>query len=365
MQNIYEKYAKLLVNYSLRLKKDDKLLIRSSYLAEPLLKEVYREALLAGANPEMKIAINGADKIFYDNASDEQLEYISPNTQYTYKNFDAMLMIIAPFNMKELQNVDPNKKQTAQMARAELSKLVMHRSADGSLNWNLCVFPTDAAAQECGMSKEEYEHFVYSACFLLDDDPVEKWKEIENFQQKIIDYLNGKETIRYSSKDVDVTFSVKGRKWINSAGKNNMPSGEVFTCPVEDSVNGKVRFSYPGFYLGQEIEDITLEIKDGEVVKWDAGKGKELLDKIMDIPGARHFGEAAIGTNKGITKFTKNMLFDEKLAGTIHMAIGASITEAGGTNESAIHWDMLADMHDGGEIYADNELIYRDGDFLI
>lgn len=180
-----------------------------------------------------------------------------------------------------------------------------------------------------------------------------------------MDYLEGKNKVRYVGKDIDISFSAKGRKWINSAGTKNMPSGEVFASPVEDSVNGKIRFSYPGFYMGQEIEDIFLEVKGGEVVKWDAKEGKALLDKILEIPGATRFGEAAIGTNKGISKFTKNMLFDEKMSGTIHMAIGAAIPEAGGKNESAIHWDMLADMTNGGEIYADDELIYKNGEFII
>jgi aminopeptidase len=215
------------------------------------------------------------------------------------------------------------------------------------------------------MSKSEYEDFVFSACFLNENDPIAKWRQFDTDQHRIVDYLAGKENIRYVGRDIDISFSAKGRKWISDAGTKNMPCGEVFTSPVENSVNGKVRFSYPGFYLGQEIEDITLEVKDGIVTRWDAKKGKNLLDKIMETPGARQFGEAAVGTNTGIKKFTKNMLFDEKLAGTIHMALGQTILETGGKNESAIHWDMLADMHDGGEIYADDELIYKNGKFII
>jgi aminopeptidase len=143
-----------------------------------------------------------------------------------------------------------------------------------------------------------------------------------------------------------------------------MPSGEVFTGPVEDSVNGKVRFSYPGIFMDQEIEDITLEIKDGQVVNAKAGKGQELLDKVLEIPGARRFGEVAIGNNERVNKFTKNMLFDEKMGGTIHMAIGAAYPETGGLNESAVHWDLLADMKDG-QILADGEVIYDKGKFII
>jgi aminopeptidase len=364
INNIIEKYAKVLVNYSLELKKGDKLLICSTYLAEELLKEVYAQALMAGAHPEFKISLNGTGKIFYDKASDSQLEYISPLNKYVYENYNAVLHVLAPFNLKELQNVEAAKKQKTSLAWTELNKLFMKRAAAKELRWTLCVFPTNAEAQECGMSNDEYADFVYNCCFLYEDDPISCWERLGKNQQRIIDYLNGKKEIHFKSSNVDVRFRTDDRKWINSAGKNNMPSGEVFTTPVEDSVNGTVRFSYPGIYMGQEIEDITLEIKDGLVYKALAVKGQELLDKILEIPGARRFGEAAIGTNDRVRKFTKNMLFDEKMGGTIHMALGAAYPETGGKNESAIHWDLLADMKDG-QILADGEIIYENGKFVI
>lgn len=365
MRTIYDKYAEVLVGYSLGLKKGDKLLIQSSYLAEDLVKEVYRRALLAGAHPECRIALNGTEKIFYDNATDQQLEYISPLSKYVTEKYDCTLYITAPFNMKELQSIDPEKMQKVSIARTELNKTSMIRAASGELRWNVCVFPTNAAAQEADMSLAEYEDFVYRACFLFEDDPLAKWNELKDRQQKVVDFLNEKKAIRYVGRDIDISFSTEERTWINSAGTYNMPSGEVFTAPVEDSVNGHVRFSYPGFYMAQEIEDISLKVKDGEVVEWKAGKGKDLLDKIFDIPGSRRFGEVAVGMNKGITRFTKNMLFDEKIGGTIHMAVGAAYPETGGKNESSVHWDMLADMTDGGQIYADDELIYENGEFTI
>ncbi|MHC4644425.1 MAG: aminopeptidase [Planctomycetota bacterium] len=365
MNDIHEKYAKLLVQHSLRLKKDDRFFVMSSYLAEDLLKEVYREALAVGAHPEFQVSLNNTEKIFYDCAADEQLRYVSPVSTYVVENYDALLTVLAPFNLKELENVEPKKKQTVAIARTELRKTILKRTAQKDLNWTICAFPTDAAAQECGMSRTEYERFIYAACLLYEDDPVAKWHELEKEQQRAVDHLNGKDEIKFVGKDIDIKFSAKGRKWINCQGKYNMPDGEIFTTPVEDSVTGKVRFSYPGFYLGQEIEDITLEVKDGQVVRWNAQKGKQLLDKILEIPGARRFGEAAVGTNSGIKRFTKNMLFDEKMGGTIHMAIGAAPAEAGGKNESGIHWDMLADMSEGGQIYADGELVYSGGKFII
>ncbi len=361
---ILKKYAKLLVNYSMGLKKADRVLLVSTYLAEELLKEVYAEALGIGAHPDLKVAINGTEKIFYDNASDMQLEYISPLTQYVYENYDALLNVISPFNVKELQNTPATKKQKAAAARAELNKIFMRRSAAGELRWTLCVYPTDAEAQECGMSLNEYADFVYNVCFLNEPDPVACWNQLESDQQRIVDLLNTKNNIQFRGNNIDVKFSTENRKWLNSSGHNNMPSGEVFTCPVEESVNGFVRFSYPGIYMGQEIEDIILEIKNGEVVKATAVWGQELLNKILEVPGARHFGEAAIGNNERVNKFTKNMLFDEKMGGTIHMALGAAYPETGGLNESAIHWDLLADMKDG-EIIADGQTIYRNGKFVI
>jgi aminopeptidase len=362
--DIIKKYAKLLVEYSLGLKKGDKFLIQSTYLAEELLKEVYARALAAGAYPEFKISLNGTEKIFFDNASDSQLEYVSGLSRYVYENYDAVLNVLAPFNLKELQNVEAAKKQKHSSARAELNRIFMKRAAAEELRWTLCVFPTNAEAQECGMSLGEYSNFVYDGCFLYEDDPVGCWKKLENDQQKIVDLLNSKKEIHFKGSNVDIRFETTGRRWINSAGKRNVPSGEVFTSPVEDSVDGTVRFSYPGIYMGQEIEDISLEIRNGKVVKAGAAKGEELLKKILEIPGAERFGEAAIGNNNRIKKFTKNMLFDEKMGGTIHMALGAAYPETGGKNESAIHWDLLADMNDG-QILADGEIIYEDGKFIV
>lgn len=365
VNNIFEKYAKLLVNYSLKLKKGDRLLINSTYLAEPLIKEVYKQALINGANAEFKIAVNGVGKIFYDNAGDDQLNYVAELYKHAVENFEAILSINAPFNLKETQNVSSDKKKIVNMANSSVSKRFMQRSSEGELKWSYCEFPTDSGAQESGMSRDEYENFVYGACFLYDDDPCAKWEALKANQQKWVDHLSKRKIVRFVNKDSDVSFSVADRIWINSSGDANMPSGEVFTAPVENSVNGKIRFSYPGIFMGQEIEDISLEIKDGEVFKWNAKKGGELLDNIFSIPGARRFGEVAIGTNYGIQRFIKNMLFDEKIGGTIHMAVGAAYPQTRGTNESSVHWDLLADMNDGGEIYADGELIYKNGKFII
>ena len=216
------------------------------------------------------------------------------------------------------------------------------------------------------MSLEEYEQFVFGACRLYDDDPTAAWLEVRRSQQHIVDFLNKKESVRYLGDGIDISFSTKGRTWINSDGQTNMPSGEVYTSPVEDSVNGTVHFNYPIVHAGHEVEGVTLWVKDGRVEKWEAKRGKELLDDVFqNVAGSRYFGEAANGTNYKIDRFTKNILFDEKIGGSVHLAIGQSYLQTGGKNQSSIHWDMIADMKNGGQIFADGEKIYEGGKFLL
>jgi len=363
MNSLYERYADLLVRYCLRAQPGDRVSIRSSYLAEPLLAPVYRGLTLAGAHYDAKIAIRDEDRIFAECASDQQIGEISPLERIIYESYDAILTIRAPFNLKNMQSIPAETKKKLGEAKGELHDIFSSRSANGSLRWTLCEFPTDAAAQECGMSLGEYEQFVFGACRLFDHDPVAAWNRVRENQQAAVYRLDRATAVRFVNDDSDITFSVKGRKWINSDGRRNMPSGEVFSSPVEDSVNGHILFSYPGIYMGEEIEDIRLEVKNGLVISWSASRGKELLDRIMQIEGARRFGECAIGTNDGISRFTKNMLFDEKMGGTVHMALGSTYKETGGLNQSPIHWDLLADMNAGG-IFADGTCIYRNGHFI-
>ena len=214
------------------------------------------------------------------------------------------------------------------------------------------------------MSLEEYEQFIFNACKLYEDDPKAAWLKVRERQQAVVDYLNKAEHVQYKNGKTDISFSVAGRTWINSDGRTNMPSGEVFSGPVEDSVNGTVYFNYPSIFMGTEVRGITLEVENGKVKKWSAEQGEEVLDKVFEIDGARFFGEVAIGTNYSIQQPTKNILFDEKIGGTIHMAVGQSYKQTGGKNMSAIHWDMITDMKNGGEIFVDGELAYKDGKFL-
>jgi aminopeptidase len=216
------------------------------------------------------------------------------------------------------------------------------------------------------MSLDDYEDFVLRACLVHLKDPIAAWKRVHSRQKKICKVLDTKKKIRVVAKGTDLTMSVAGRKWINCDGKANMPDGEIFTGPIEDSVEGVVSFSFPGFYYGREAEGIKLTFKKGRVTKATATRNEEFLKAMLDTDeGARRIGEFAIGTNPAIQRFTRNTLFDEKIGGTIHMALGASPRESGGVNESGVHWDIVNDMRDGGKIYADGKLIYKGGKFRI
>ncbi|SHH25629.1 Leucyl aminopeptidase (aminopeptidase T) [Caloranaerobacter azorensis DSM 13643] len=359
------KLAKLLVNYSLKIKKGDYLLIEGYDIAYPLIKEVYREAIRKGAHVETYVSLPGLNEIFLKEASDEQLKFVSPMQKFAVEKFDAILSIWGGYNEKALSNIDSEKIQKRRTATREINIKFINRASE-DLKWCGTLFPTHASAQEANMGLEEYEDFVYGAGLLDKDDPIKEWMEISKKQEKICEYLNSKKTLHIISKDTDLKMSIEGRRWINCDGRENFPDGEVFTTPIENTVEGYIRFSYPGIFVGKEIEDIRLEFKEGKVVKATAAKGEDLLHALLDTDeGARYLGEIAIGTNYGIQKFTKNMLFDEKMGGTVHAAIGAAPKETGGNNESGIHWDMLCDMKNGGRIYADGELFYKDGKFLI
>lgn len=365
MNSIIEKYAKLLVEYCLEIKEGERLYIDTSTAAKPLVKEVYRHAYSVGGIVEYQLRFSEEKNIKYRNAKGVQLDHVPVLYKEAMENFDAYLAIRAPHNLVENHSIDKEKTKRYSKAAKATHDLYFKRTADGSLKRSLCQFPTQASAQMAGMSLEEYSKFVFNACRLYDEDPKTSWLEVRKNQQHIVDYLNTVDKVKYISNQTDIEFSVKGRKWINSDGRTNMPSGEVFTGPIEDSVNGQVYFSYPSVYSSRPVKGIQLNVKNGEVISWTAEQGKELLDEIFQYPGAKYFGEVAIGTNYNIQTATKNILFDEKIGGTIHMAVGQSYLQTGATNQSPIHWDMITDMKEGGQIIADGKLIYENGKFLI
>ncbi len=360
-----KKYAQLITDYCLYLQPGERLFIRSSTLAEPLVREVYRAALEKGAIVEYELAMRESAKILFESGSDEAISHMPTLYNKAMREFDAYLYIRAPYNLMETKESDTAKQKMRQQAVAEPSKIYFRRTGDGEMKRTLCQYPTAANAQMAGMSLDDYERFIYNACYLYEDDPKSHWLKLGENQQRIVDYLNGVKWMRYKASHTDIQFSVEGRTWINSDGKTNMPSGEVFSAPVEDSVQGKVHFTHPSVYMGTEVEGITLTVEQGKIVAYSADKGSALLDQIFAIDGADQFGEVAIGTNYQIQRPTKNILFDEKIGGTIHMAVGQSYYQCGGKNNSTIHWDMITDMSKDGQIYADGKLIYEKGKFLI
>ncbi|MPW25422.1 aminopeptidase [Alkalibaculum sp. M08DMB] len=360
-----KKYAHTLINYSLEVKKDNLVVIQGYDLSYPLIEECYREVVKLGAHPYV-ILKHDLNEILFKEGNENQLSYISPISEEIASKADRLLNIGGGNNTKYMSNIDPKKISAYNKARGNISKIQMDRADKGKMKWTICMYPTQSSAQEAGMSIREYEDFIFEACLINDEDPVVSWKKVRDSQQNIVDYLNKKNHLRIVADGTDIEMKIKNRIWINSDGHNNFPSGEVFSAPVEDSVNGTIRFSFPGIYSGQEIEDIRLTFTDGKVVEAKATKGQKLLEALLATDeGASRVGEVAIGTNYNITQFTKNMLFDEKIGGTVHLALGKSYALCGGKNKSAIHWDMLCDMRDGGEIYADDELFYKDGKSII
>ena len=357
------KLAKLCVQYSVEVKPKEKVLIQGTDLAFPLINEIYKECLLCESYPEIIPRLD-VDYTYYKHAKEHQLRFVSPFQKFILENIDVSIGIFCDPSPKRLSNIDPAKIKVRRASQRELTEIYLKRMAEGKFRWTGLPFPVAAQAQEAAMSLAEYEDFVYNSCLVDKEDPIAEWKRIHREQVNICDFLNQVSELRIVGEDTDLTLSVKGRKWVNCSGKKNMPDGEVFTGPIENSTNGTIRFTFPGIFSAREVEDITLTFKEGKVVKAKAAKGDELLQELLKIDGADRIGEFAIGTNYGITQFTKSMLFDEKMGGTIHMALGLSIPESGGLNKSALHWDILKDMKKEGEIYADSTLFYKNGEFI-
>lgn len=358
-------YAHTLINYSLYVKKDEWVVIRGSDLAMPLIKECYREVLKAGAHPTVMLIPDGISEIMLKEGNDDQLQFNAPVMMEVYSKADKILTILGGHNLKDLTGIPSERISFQRRSSAPLTKIYHDRIAQGQMDWTLCLYPTESGAQEASMSLADYENFVFKACLIDTPNPITAWEKVRDEQQSMIRYLNAQKHFHIVASDTDLTLSTENRVWINSDGHHNFPSGEVFTAPVKESVNGTIRFTFPGIYSGQEIEDIKLTFKDGRVVDATAKRGEELLLSLIDTDEGSHYaGEFAIGTNYGIKEFTKNMLFDEKIGGTIHLALGSSYPECGPVNDSLLHWDMLCDMKDNGEIYADGELCYKNGVFL-
>ncbi len=361
-----QKLADILVNYSTKVKTGDWVLVWPNTVALPLAREVYRCVLRAGGHPTMRLADDDLDEVFMTEASDEQLQWMSPVTQATVSQVNAIIRLNAAHNTRALMGVDPVKSRTRQAARRELMEIYDKRAASKELRWVTTQYPCQAHAQEAGMSLREYEDFIYRATFADQPDPVASWQAVHDRQQHWVDWLKGKREVHVRGPNVDLTLSIVERSFINSDGQNNMPSGEIFTSPVEDSAKGWIRFTYPAVRMGRAVEGVSLEFQNGKVVAASAEKNPEYLNTMLDSDeGARYLGEFAIGTNYAIQRFTRNTLYDEKIGGTIHLALGNGFPEAGGVNKSTLHWDMVCDMRQDSTIYVDGELFYQDGQFQV
>jgi aminopeptidase len=360
-----EQLADVLVNYSVSVQSGDKVLLSTPAIAAPLSREVYAKALQAGGLPLVMGELPQMEEVLFRHASEEQLQHVPPPVRMAMETYEVIIHIVGDQNTKALSGVDPARMVLRKQGWREIQELYMSRAARGELRWTLCLFPTEAHAQDAEMSLTDFEDFVFAACLPDPADPIGWWQRLHERQEKLVEWLRCKERVRVVAPDTELTLSIAGRTFINSDGTHNMPSGEVFTGPVEDTVEGHVRFTYPAIESGREVEDVQLWFEEGRVVKATAAKGEEFLLKTLDTDeGSRYLGEFAIGTNSGITRFTRNILFDEKIGGSFHVALGAGYPETGSQNRSAIHWDMICDLRQGGTIHVDDELLYRNGEFV-
>lgn len=368
-ENRVEKMARVLVDYSVNIQPGEKVLIEATLLAEPLVRAVYSRVLERGGHPHLLLSLPDQDELLYSAAaSDEQLDFVPALHHMAVEQFDARIRIYSEGNTRGLTQVDPARVARRQKALAVVQGVVFRRAAEGKLRWVSTLFPTQAYAMEAEMGWNEYQKFVFNACYVGDDakDPVKAWEEIGKKQRQYIDLFAGHDRVEIHGPDVDLRMSIQGRTFLNSCGIHNMPDGEIYTGPVENSLHGWVRFTYPAIFSGQIVEGVELKFEQGRVVQASARRKEDLLMRMIDTDaGARYVGEFAVGTNYGIDRFTRNILFDEKIGGTFHMALGAGYPETGSLNRSMIHWDMICDLQRDAQILVDDQAIYRNGKFLI
>lgn len=364
-----DRLAGILVRYSTGVKKGDVVRLRMPSHAEPLLLAVHEQVLRAGGHPVVRLMPQECAESTARLGSREQLAHQCPYELNEAKTIDVDISAWGSRNTRAMTNVDPKKQAALSKARRPVFDVLLNRitkKGRGALRWVGTQYPCQASAQDAEMSLREYADFVFNAGLLHLPNPVTAWKKVHTTQQRMVDALNKSREVRYVVPGgTDIRFGVAGRTWINCDGKNNFPDGEVFTGPIESATEGEIRFNYPAVYQGREVCDVWLRFRGGKVVDADASKGRDFLYEMMDQDkGGRVLGELAIGTNYAIRKFTRNTLFDEKIGGTVHMALGASIPVSGGKNKSSLHWDMVCDLRRGGCIEVDGRLISKNGRFL-
>jgi aminopeptidase len=361
-----ERLANLLVDYCCAVKPGHWVGILGDVATLPALRAVYREVLKYGGNPTMFISDEWMARTFLREANDAQIAWLDPSQTLYYEKADTYIRISSTMNTRAMTNINAQRTQKVAAARRHWLDTRLNRAAKLEFEWVGTWYPSEASAQEANMSLEEYEDFIFGSMFLNYDDPVAKWRELGATQQKKVDWLKGKKQVKVQGPNADLELSIEGRTFINSDGHKNMPSGEIFTGPVEESVNGWVRFTYPSIVAGRAVSGIELKFENGKVVSATAEANDDLLQAQLNTDaGARYLGEFAIGTNFGINRFTGNIVFDEKIGGTMHMAVGMGYPETGSKNRSAVHWDMICDMRNDSSIVVDGELFYKNGEFVV
>ena len=364
------KFATVLVEHSARVVPGDRILLEGTTAAEPLLRELYIQILEKDGHPHLMMTMPGLmpfsqEEMYLTYAKDTQLDFVPTFYKLAYDQFEGRIRIHSATNTHGTTNIDSAKLQRYHKALSSITEAQFRRGGEGSFKWVTTLFPTDGYAQDANMSLKEYEDFVFGAVHANEDDPIAFWKSVESKQQSAVNFMKGKSQVNLHGPNVDLTLSVEGRTFMNSFGTFNMPDGEIYTGPVEDSANGWVKFTYPANYGGTSVEGAELTFSNGRVSTAKADKNEEFLLKTLDIDDGSHYlGEFAIGTNFDIQKFTGNILFDEKIGGSFHMALGAGYPETGSKNKSAIHWDMICDMRKDSEILVDGVLFYKNGQFV-
>lgn len=364
-----EKLCKLLVRYSLDIRRDDLVLITGIAATEPAIILAVREVLAAGGNPWVRMTSDACQEALLKHGNERQIGYLAPFEKTLIQTINARLSFWTEENTKYLANVDPARQAMLGQARRPIMDIFMKRAAlpdndPKRLRWCGTGFPTNAFAQDAEMSLSDYADFVFSAGKLNSRDPVAEWKKLSVSQKRLADHLDKRSELRIRAPGTDIRFGIRGRRWINCDGHENFPDGEVFTGPIEDATEGVVQFTFPAIYDGRDVDGVRLVFKAGRVVEASATKNEAFLIQMLDQDrGARVFGELALGTNYDIQRFTRNTLFDEKIGGTFHAALGMAYPESGGTNKSALHWDMVCELRKGGVVEADGKVISRNGKF--
>lgn len=361
-----EKLAEILVDHSAQVKPGDRVVIETTTAVAPLVRALFLKVLERGGQPHPLLSLPDQTELLLAHGNEAQLDFVPTFAKLAVEEFEVRMRIQGETNTRAHSHADPKRQARRQAALAGIQRTSMRRGAEGTLRWVVAPYPTAAYAMEAEMGQADYEDFVFRACHADEADPITYWNQVKLDQARYVSAIQGHDQVALRGPDVDLRLSIKGRKFNNSHGRHNIPDGEIYTGPVEESVNGWVRFSYPAVYEGRVVEGIELAFENGRVVKASARTNADYMQLLLDSDaGARYLGEFAIGTNFQIDRFTRNILFDEKIGGTFHMALGRGYPETGSHNESIIHWDLICDMRKDSEILVDGDTLYRNGRFTV